>query len=428
MAKQDLIIGIFGLGTVGSGVVELIQQQANRLQSKYGLKVTLKAVVVRKISPDRVSLTSPAVLSTDPAIILEDKEINTVIEVIGGIHPAKEYILRALQSHKNVITANKALLAECGVELFEAALRHKCYFGFRAAVTGLQDMLERFYSSISITNIAGVFNGTCNYILTDMEEKGEEFSEALKKAQAAGYAEQDPTLDINGQDTADKLAIISTLAFNSPVQRKDIYTEGIERISLDDIRFARELGYKIKLLGIAGCDGKEIEAKVYPCLIPADNILASLKGVENGIQIDDELRGPGGFKAPGAGKYPTGNAVLFDIINLSNDNPTYIPKEFVYLPVKKIEQMKNQYYLRVAAVNQPGVLARIAGVFQLHDINILSVLQERDNKDKRGEVVPLVIITDTAGEKSMQKAVADIESLAIIKGQATLLRVEERFW
>ncbi len=427
MQEQGLTVGLFGLGTVGGGVVDLIQQQSVRLQSKYGLNLNIKTVVVRNVTEARKQFVAPAVLSSDPDQILKDDEIDTVIEVIGGIHPAKEWVLSALRAGKNVITANKALLAESEVELFDEAVRNNCYFGFRAAVTGFQDIIDRLSSSISINAIAGVFNGTCNYILSNMEEKNEELDTALKKAQQAGYAEQDPTLDINGQDTADKLTVVGTLAFKSPLQRKDIYTEGIENISLDDIHFARELGYKIKLLGILTYDEKQIEARVHPCLLSADNMLASLKGVENGIQIDDELRGPGGFKAPGAGKYPTASAVMSDIINLANNNPTYFPKEFVKIPVKKMSSLKNQYYLRFAALNQPGVLARIAGVFQQHDINILSVLQQADNYGRRGEVVALVIITDTATESNVQQAVADIENLASINGKTTLLRVEKRF-
>ena len=428
LQRQGLTLGLFGLGTVGSGVVELIRRQNLRLQSKYGLNIALKTVVTRRLDEQRRRQVAPAALSDDPRCILQDPQIDTVVEVIGGIEPAKQWVMEALRAGKHVITANKALLAECGVEIFREAARSGGYFGFRAAVTGFQDIIDRLYSAISIRSIAGVFNGTCNYILSSMEDKEEDFAAALKQAQAAGYAEADPTLDINGQDTADKLAIVSTLAFNSPVQRQDVYSEGIEKISLDDIHFAAELGYRIKLLGISGCDGGQIEARVHPCLIPADSMLASLKGVENGIQIDDELRGPGGFKAPGAGKYPTASAIMFDIINIANNNPTYFPREFVKLPVRDMKESENQYYLRLAALNQPGVLAKIAGVFQYQDINIMSVLQRKDNRDRRGEVVPLVIITDTAAEKNMQKAVRELERLAVISGPATLLRVEERFW
>lgn len=428
MAEKGLTIGLFGFGTVGTGVVDLIQKQTQKVQSKYGLNLKLKTVVVQQLTQERKEQIAPAVLSDDPRQILDDNEIDTVIEVIGGIHPAKEIVVEALRSHKNVITANKALLAESGMDIFSEAIRSKCYFGFRAAVTGLQDIIDRLYSSISISNVAGVFNGTCNYILTSMEEKGEEFAEALRKAQEAGYAEQDPTLDINGQDTADKLAIVSTLAFNSPVQREDIYTEGIEKIGVEDIRFAQELGYKIKLLGIASCDGKTIESRVHPCLIPADSMLASLKGVENGVEIEDELRGPGGFKAPGAGKYPTASAIMFDIINIANNNPHYFPKEFHKLPITEMDCLENQYYLRLSALNQPGVLAEIAGVFKCYDINIHSVLQQGDNFDRRGEDVPLVIITGIAKEKNMRQAVQKMEGLTSIKGEIVLLRVEKRLW
>jgi len=426
--RKRLVIGLLGLGTVGSGVYELIRNQREELRQKYGVELEIKRVVVRSLDKPRMVEVEPGVLSTDPWSILNDGEINTVIEVIGGVEPARRYVLEALGRGKHVITANKALLAVKGRQVFRQALRKGVYLGFRAAVTGFQDIIDRVSSSISITRLAGVFNGTCNYILTQMEKTEEDFATVLRQAQELGYAEDDPSLDIDGWDTTDKLAVLCMLAFNCYVRRQDIFTEGIRHIRLDDLRFARELGYRIKLLGIASTDDGKLEARVHPCLVPQDNMLARLEGVENGIQVDDSLRGKGGFTAPGAGKYPTACAVMFDLINIACGNPNYFPREFRKLRIKKMAELESEYYLRVNAINRPGVLEKIAGVFRRHDINIMSVLQQKGASRERGQVVPLVIIVDKASERAIQRAVRQIQRLEVIQGEVSLIRVLESLW
>jgi homoserine dehydrogenase len=428
MKGQNLTIGMFGLGTVGSGVVELLQRQGRELERKYGVGFKLKRIVVRDAGKPRPVKVDPRLLSNNPRDILGDEEINTVIEVMGGVSPAEEYILEALKRGKHVITANKAVLAVGGARVFRQALRSNCYLGFRAAVTGFQDIIERLSSAISIHTLVGVFNGTCNYILTQMEEQQEQLGVVLKKAQQLGYAEADPSLDIDGYDTADKLAILCILAFGCSIRRQDIFTEGIRHITLEDIRFAHELNYRIKLLGIAKYDDGRLEARVHPCLVPKDNMLARLEGVENGIQIDDELRGQGGFTAPGAGKYPTACAIMFDIINVATRNPVYFPRQIKRLPLKSMSSLESEYYLRLGALNQPGVLEKIAGVFRRNDINIMSVLQQKGANRQRGRVVPLVIIVDKAKERNIQKAIRHIQSLDVIQGTVSLIRVEESLW
>jgi len=425
---QKLTIGLFGLGTVGSGVVELLNSQGVRLAQKHGVELTLKKIVVRDVRKPRLVKVDPALLSNNPRHILDDEEINTVIEVMGGVSPAQEYILEALARGKHVITANKALLAMHGAQVFRQAIKYGRYLGFRAAVTGFQDIIERLSSAISIHHLAGVFNGTCNYILTEMEHKQEEMEVVLKRAQELGYAEEDPSLDIDGYDTTDKLAILCILAFNCSIRRQDIYTEGIRHITLEDIRFARELGYRIKLLGLAKYENGRIEARVHPCLVPRDNMLARLEGVENGLKISDELRGQGGFTAPGAGKYPTACAIIFDIINAATGNPTYFPHRIRSLPLKSMASVEGEYYLRVNAINQPGTLEKIAGVFRRHDINIMSVLQVKGASRERDEIIPLVIMVDRSAERNIQKSIRRIQTLDVIRGPASLIRVEESLW
>ncbi len=428
MKGKDLIIGMFGLGTVGSGVVELLERQGAELEQKYGVKLKLKKIVVRNVAKSRPVKVAPGLLSDNPRDILDDIEINTVIEVMGGVKPAEDYILEALKKGKHVITANKAVLAVGGAEVFRQALRSNCYLGFRAAVTGFQDIIERLSSAISINTLVGVFNGTCNYILTQMEEHQQQLDVVLKKAQQLGYAEEDPSLDIDGYDTTDKLAILCILSFGCSIRRQDIFTEGIRHISLEDIKFAGELNYRIKLLGIAKYVDGRIEARVHPCLVPKDNMIARLEGVENGIQIDDELRGQGGFTAPGAGKYPTACAIMFDIINVATHNTVYFPHHIKRLPIKSMAGLESEYYLRLAVRNHPGVLEKIAGVFGKNDINIMSVLQQRGGDRQRGQIIPLVIMVDKSKEKNIQKAIRRIQALDVIKGDVRLIRVEESLW
>jgi homoserine dehydrogenase len=428
MTVQNLTIGMFGLGTVGSGVVELLNRQGAELENKYGVRLKLKRIVVRDVNKPRPVKVDPQLLSANPADILDDGEINTVIEVMGGVDPAQEYISQALKQGKHVITANKAVLAAKGAMIFKQALKSNCYLGFRAAVTGSQDIIERISSAISINTLVGVFNGTCNYILTQMEEHQQDLETVLKKAQELGYAEQEPSLDIDGYDTTDKLAILCILAFGCAIRRQDIFTEGIRNITLEDIRFASELNYRIKLLGIARYENGCVEARVHPCLVPRDNMLARLEGVENGIQIDDELRGQGGFTAPGAGKYPTACAIMFDIINVATRNPVYFPRQIKRMPLKSMSSLECEYYLRLNALNQPGVLERIAGVFRRNDINIMSVLQQKGADYQRGTIIPLVIIVDKSQESNVQKAVRHIQALDAIQGKVSLIRVEKSLW
>jgi homoserine dehydrogenase len=347
---------------------------------------------------------------------------------MGGVYPAKEIIAEALKRGKNIITANKAVLAHCGKELFELADRQKCYFGFCAAVTGYHTLIGSLVSSVSIKNIAGVFNGTCNYILTKMESTHQPLVTVLKQAQKEGYAEQDPKLDIDGTDTADKLALLCILAFGRSVTRSDIHCEGIESIDIDDIEFADKMGYRIKLLALASSDNDRITAMVCPCLVPKKNKLALLEGVENGILIDDELSGQIALDALGAGKYPTGKAILVDILSVSTGKPPYFPRKIKKPRFKEISAIENQFYFRVKVKDRPGVLEKIAKVFRENTINIRSVLQQEDHVDTGAGIVPIVIITDRASEADIYNAKKMLEELDVVTGQALLLRVAKNLW
>jgi homoserine dehydrogenase len=426
--EKVLTIGLLGLGTVGSGVVEILQRSAEELYLKHGLRTKIKRILVKKKNKKREIGLDPSLISTNSAEILNDPEIDTVIEVMGGVHPAKEIITEALKKGKNIITANKAVLAHCGKELFELAERQKCYFGFCAAVTGYHTLIGSLVSSVSIRNIAGVFNGTCNYILTKMEGTHQSLTTVLKQAQKEGYAEQDPTLDIDGTDTADKLALLCILAFGRSVTRSDIHCEGIESIEIDDIEFADKMGYRIKLLALASSENDLITAMVCPCLVPKKNKLALLEGVENGILIDDELSGQIALDALGAGKYPTGKAILGDILSVATQKPPYFPRKIKKPRFKKISAIENQFYFRAKVKDQPGVLEKIAKVFRENTINIKSVLQQEDQVDARAGIVPIVIITDRSSEANIYNAKKMLEELDVVTGQALLLRVAKNLW
>lgn len=418
---KELTIGLMGLGTVGSGVVEILDRDAEELYQKHGLKVNIKRILVKNKNKKRNISVAANVLTTDSKDILQDPDIDIVIEVMGGVHPSKEIIIEALERGKHVITANKAVLAHYGKLIFELADRRKCFFGFRAAVTGYHSLIGSLVSSVTIKNIAGVFNGTCNYILTEMEKTHQPFELVLKQAQKEGYAESDPSLDIDGTDTADKLALLCILAFGSSVTRDDIHYEGIESVEIDDIDFAGKMGYRIKLLALASSQGDEVYARVCPCLVPRKSKMALLDGVENGILINDELSGQIELNALGAGKYPTGRAVIVDILSVLSKKPPYFPYKINEPHFQDISTVENPFYFRVKVENKPGVLEMIAKVFGENSINIRSVLQQENME--QAEIVPIVIITDKSCEKNIYRAKKMLEELYVVSGNALLLRV-----
>lgn len=422
MEKRTLHIGIFGLGTVGSGVVELLRRKKGKLGE---VSFSLKKLVVKNPTKKREINLPPELLSTNPQDILDDPSVDTVIEVIGGIHPAKELVLQALEKGKNVVTANKALLASSGGEIFQKAAESDCYVGVRASNIAAYRLIESLMSSPSkIEKLIGIFNGTCNYILTRMEEKGKNLSDLLKEAQSMGYAEADPSNDINGQDTAHKLTVLLGLALGYFPSLESIYMEGISNITGQDVVFAEQLGYKIKLLAIAQKEEDVLEARVHPALIPHDRWLARLEGIENGLEIRDEIGLEIGMQAPGAGKYPTATAIIEDLICVAQGRKLFLPILNPSLSLKPMNEIETKYYLKFHAVDKAGVLAKVASVLGDHDISIESLLQ-KGGENKKNNLVPVIMLTHLSRESNVQKALREINDLSVIKKNSFLIRVEE---
>jgi homoserine dehydrogenase len=426
MRKTNINIGLFGFGTVGSGVVKVLCHKKDFFENQLGINLTLKKIVDKDITTKRDIEVDSSILSTNPEDILKDEDIDVVIELIGGYEPARTFILTALRSGKNVVTANKAVLSKYWQEIFLTGNEFGTKVYFEAAVAGGIPLISSIRQGLianKITAIFGIINGTCNYILTKMEKEDKEFTQALHEAQTSGFAEKDPTLDIEGDDTAHKLAILTSLAFGQWVNDDKIYTEGITNITKKDILYAQELGYAIKLLGIAKLVNDEIEVRVHPTMIPKTHLLASISGVYNGIYLIGDLTGPLIFYGQGAGKLPTSSAVISDLINLTYElenkaNFYYLPKD--KLKIKKIEDVKSKYYIRFSALDKPGVLAAISGILGEYKISIASVIQK-----ERGDVVPVIMLTHEAKEGSIKKALEKIDKLDTIKDKSLVIRVEE---
>lgn len=423
MKKSVINIGLLGFGTVGSGVVKVLQEKAKFFEEHLGLKLILKKIVDKDITTKRDVEVDDSILSTNPEDILKDTEIKVVIELIGGYEPARTFVLSALQQGKSVVTANKAMLAKYWDEIF---LRFGDKVYFEASVGGGIPLISSIRQGLianEITSIFGIINGTCNYILTKMDEEDKEFNQALKEAKNSGYAEANPILDIEGEDTSHKLAILASLAFGQWISSEKIFTEGITKITKKDILYAQELGYAIKLLGIAKIVKDEIEVRVHPTMIPKSHLLTSVNGVYNAIYLVGDLTGPLMFYGQGAGKLPTSSAIISDLINSISkleirENLYSIPK--YKLKIKNIEDVQSKYYIRFSALDKPGVLATISGILGEYKISIASVIQK-----ERGEIVPIIMLTHEAKEGNLKNAIKKINKLDTIKDKGIIIRVEE---
>lgn len=423
--QKKLTLGIFGLGTVGTGVLQILQKQKEHFKKKYGIEFDIKKIVVKNFSKRRDVKLPKGVLSTNPDAILNDENIDVVFELVGGLEPARSIVMKALENGKHVITANKAILAKSGKEIFSLAEKKRKFLGFRASITGCHDIVEHLGLSGGIQGVYGILNGTCNYILTEMESKKKDFSAVLKDAQKKGYAEAKPSLDVDGYDTADKLIILTSMIFGAFHTRKDIFIEGIKKITLEDIEFAKELGYRIKLLGVSRLVDGKLECRVNPCLVPSAKILGTLSGVENGVTLDDSLRGMSAFTALGAGKNPSASAAVADFIAVASGMPPCFPKRAQKLPLLKKQESVSAFYLRFSAPNQPGVLSKISAALSRHNINIVSVLQ-KGQTDRRGALLPLIIVVDRARKGDVEKAFKEIKKRASALVQDTMvLPIEE---
>ena len=436
---SDVRIGLLGLGTVGAGVVKILQTRREMLEERAGARLTLAAVADTDLTRAREGLDLKNLpLSGDAAHVLADASIHVVIELVGGLEPARTFISRALAARKHVVTANKALLAHHGAELYEEARRSGVALGFEAAVAGGIPLIRAVKDGLvanRVLSLAGIVNGTCNYILSKMTDEGLDFSLVLKEAQAHGYAEADPTLDIEGMDSAHKLQILVALAFRTFVDLKHIHTEGITRVTAQDIDYARELGYRIKLLAIAkvtgpaGASSAGVEVRVHPTMIPAASPLAAVSGVFNGIFLTGDAVGDLMFYGRGAGQMPTASAVLSDVVEIARriaHGIPALPLELpsigpTALPLTPMEAIRCCYYLRVTAQDRPGVLSRVAGILGENDISIANVIQK--GRGTR-EAVPVVMLTHEARERDMRAALAKIDRLRDVAAATTMIRVE----
>lgn len=421
-------IALLGLGTVGMGVYKLVEErQKDEFYYKTGTRVEIKKILVRNLAKKRPQLAPKVILTDQWSDILNDEEIDIIVEVMGGIEPARSYILEALNAKKNVVTANKDLLAEHGKELFDTAKANKRDLLFEASVAGAIPIirpLKQCLAGNNIDEIMGIVNGTTNYILTKMTSEGMDFAEALAKATELGYAEADPTADIEGYDAARKVAILASIAFHSRVVLANVYVEGITAISAHDIRYATEAGYTMKLIGVAKNTKDGIEARVHPMLIPSSHPLAAVNDSFNAIFVHADAAGEVMFYGRGAGELPTASAVVGDIIdvtrNIAFSSLGRISCScYKNLPIKNIEQIESMYFLRIECQDEPGVLARIAKVFGDNQVSISQFIQ----KDAIDGIAELVIITHKVFECDIRKSVAELGDLDIVHKVSSIIRV-----
>lgn len=432
--RSRIGIGIVGFGTVGTGVAKILLDNAALITRRVGVPVELVRVADLDIVRERGVALAAGVLTTDSRQVLSAPDIDIVVELIGGYDTAKRVILDAIAAGKHVVTANKALLALHGEEIFDAAVRKGVDVGFEASVGGGIPVIRALTEGLAgntIESIYGIINGTSNYILSRMTREGHSFEEVLTDAQRAGYAEADPTFDVAGIDSAHKLAILVNLAYGTPVNFKDIYTEGITNITPIDIAYAKQFGFTIKLLGIAKLVDGEIEARVHPTMLPSASPIAQVEDVYNAIQLVGDAVGDVVLYGRGAGSMPTGSAVVSDVIaigrNLLKSSAgrvpvaSFQPDQRRPLRLRSMEEISSLYYLRFTVVDRPGVLAQIAGELGRCGISISSMVQQGR---REGQTVPIVIKTHVAKERDVQTALREINRKAFVSESPTLIRIE----
>ncbi len=427
-------VGLLGLGTVGCGVARVLQSNQEVIRERLGAAIELAMVADTDLERPRSVEVDPSRLTTNAQEVIKDPSIEIVVELIGGYEPARTFILEALEQGKHVVTANKALLARNGSEIFQAAERGGLDVGFEASVGGgipiIRSIKEAFTAN-RIRSISCIINGTGNFILSKMTDEGRPFDAVLSEAQEKGYAEADPSLDVDGIDSAHKLAILATLAYGTPVAEDKVFTEGIRRIEPVDINFAREFGYRIKLLAIARASDGQLEVRVHPTMVPTTNLLSTVDGVLNAILVEGDAVGTSIFIGQGAGALPTASAVVSDIIdtcrNIAKGSTgrvpamSYIESGTRRLPIKDVKEVVTKYYMRIMATDRPGVLSKVSGILGDNNISIASVIQ----RGRRTEgTVPVVLMTHHAQEGAVQQALKAIDSLEVVAGPSVLIRVE----
>lgn len=430
---QPLKVGIVGLGTVASGTVNVLQRNQQQITARCGRAVEIVHIGCRRDNP--ACDTSAYKISRDIFDVVNDPNVDVVVELIGGNSPAKELVLAAIENGKHVVTANKALIAEHGNEIFAAADAKGVVVAYEAAVAGGIPIIKALREGLAgndVNSVAGIINGTGNFILTEMRDKGRDFADVLAEAQALGYAEADPTFDVEGIDAAHKLVILASIAFGVPLQFSKAYTEGISDILPEDVTYAEELGYRIKHLGIARKTAQGVELRVHPTLIPEDRLIANVNGVKNAVLVQSDAVGPTLYYGAGAGAEPTASAVIADIIDIARmpageerANVPYLGTQQSQLesaPILDIAACETAFYLRLTVDDKPGVLASITQYLAEADISIEAIIQHEPAKDQQHAT--LIMLTNRGQEGHLRAAVSKIESLAGVHGQVAALRVE----
>jgi homoserine dehydrogenase len=433
--KKDIQIGLIGFGTIGSGVVRLLKDNSGLLEKRLGARLVLKKVADIDIKTTRVVDLDINKLTTNAKEILSDPDIKIVVELIGGYEPARSFLLDAINNGKHIVTANKALIAKHGNEIFKAVEANGVSIGFEASVGGTIPIIKTLKESMvsdRIKSIFGIMNGTSNFILTKMTDEEKDFNSVLREAQAMGYAEADPSFDINGIDTAHKLAITLSLAYGKRVSLDDIYTEGISEIGHQDIEFAKELGYRIKLLALASRREDFVEARIHPTMIPNDNLLANVNGNFNAFHIVGDASGSVFLYGQGSGMMPTASAVVSDLMDIARDilkgKPGRVPPRSLSedkiddIRLMPFEDIITNYYFRFSAVDRPRVLSKISGILGEKNISIATVIQKGR---KQGGAVPVVMTTYKSRERDVQNALKEIDNLDIVLGKTIVIRIED---
>lgn len=428
-------VGVLGLGTVGGGTVNVLKRNAAEIARRAGREIVVTRASARDLDRSRICDTQGIALTTDPYEIVNDPEIEIVLELIGGETIAKDLVLKAIENGKHVVTANKALIALHGNEIFAKASGKGVMVAFEAAVAGGIPIIKAIREGLSgnqIEWVAGIINGTGNFILTEMRDKGRDFADVLAEAQALGYAEADPTFDVEGIDAAHKLTILASIAFGIPLQFDKVYTEGITQITRDDVDYAETLGYRIKHLGIARKTSEGIELRVHPTLIPARRLIANVDGVMNAVLVKGDAVGPTLYYGAGAGAEPTASSVVADVIDvvraLTSDPENRVPhlafqpNALADIPMLSAEQIHTAYYLRLNAEDRPGVLADITRILALHDISIEAIIQKEPHENEKS--VPIIMLTQNTLESEMNAAITVIEQLTTVTGKVCRIRLE----
>jgi homoserine dehydrogenase len=432
---REVRVGLIGFGTIGTGVVKLLQRQQAQIRARLGAGLKLVRIADIDLETDRGVKVDRKILTTDAEQLIDDPDIDIVVELMGGYEPARRFVRRAIRNGKSVVTANKALLAVHGNEIFAAAEQAGIDMGYEASVGGGIPIIRTLKEGLAGDHnraIYGIVNGTSNYILSTMTQQGGEFDVVLKEAQKQGLAEANPTYDVDGTDAAHKLTLLIQLAFGTAVRFADIPVEGIRHVSQLDISFAREFGYVIKLLAIAKQDGDQIEARVHPTMVPRQHLLADVSGAYNAIAVHGEALGASMYFGLGAGMMPTATAVVADLMdvarNLLGDSrgrvaPLGYPLALQRrVRLKSMEALTSEYYLRFMVVDRPGALAKIAGILGTHEISIASVIQK---EREHGASVPIVIRTHQARERNLRRALRAIDRLPVVRMKSVVIRIED---